>query len=179
MKPNIVLAIASLLTVILGTFHLADDINRGMSPGGLPNLAVVVVGAVWLCATFILVGRRSGSKQSRLSSSHPRRIASNDGCSPHPPERTGGRLWHPPQRRVVLHLDAARTRRDRALLRCPLAPRTVERSSLDWLSCWKAVEKKRSRLSVTSELICKMSPFRSGRRNGRLSAPSWFRKLST
>ena len=60
MKPNIVLAISSLLTILLGTLHLADDINRGMSAGGLPNLAVVAVGAVWLYATFILVGRRSG-----------------------------------------------------------------------------------------------------------------------
>ena len=32
MKLNIVLTIASLLTIVLGTFHLADDIDRGMSP---------------------------------------------------------------------------------------------------------------------------------------------------
>ena len=60
MKPNIVWTIASLLTLLLGTFHLADDINRGMSPGGLPNLAVAVVGVVWLYATLILFERRSG-----------------------------------------------------------------------------------------------------------------------
>ena len=60
MRPNIVWTIASLLTLLLGTFHLADDINRGMSPGGLPNLAVVVVGVVWLYATLILFERRSG-----------------------------------------------------------------------------------------------------------------------
>ena len=60
MKLNILLTIASLLTILLGTFHLADDIDRGMSPGGLPNLMVVVIGVVWLYATLVLVERRSG-----------------------------------------------------------------------------------------------------------------------
>jgi hypothetical protein len=60
MKPNVVLATGSLLTILLSTFHLADDINRGMSPGGSPNLAAVAVGVVWLYATLFLVGRRSG-----------------------------------------------------------------------------------------------------------------------
>ena len=60
MKNNIVLTIMSLLSILLGTFHLADDIDRGMSPGGLPNLIAVVIWAVWLYGTLMLAGRRSG-----------------------------------------------------------------------------------------------------------------------
>lgn len=60
MKPNVMLTIASLLSIILGTFHLADDIDRGMSPGGLPNLFAVVICVVWLYGTLVLAERRSG-----------------------------------------------------------------------------------------------------------------------
>ena len=50
----------SLLSILFGTFHLADDIDRGMSPGGLPNLFAVVIWVVWLYGTLVLAGRRSG-----------------------------------------------------------------------------------------------------------------------
>jgi len=60
MKHNVLLTIASLLSILFGTFHLADDIARGMSPGGLPNLYVVVVCVVWLYGTLVLAERRSG-----------------------------------------------------------------------------------------------------------------------
>jgi hypothetical protein len=54
------LTVASLLSILLGTLHLADDIDRGMSPGGLLNLFVVVIGVVWLYGTLVLAERRSG-----------------------------------------------------------------------------------------------------------------------
>src|SRR5436305_6833250 len=60
MKQNIMLTITSLLSILFGTFHMADDIDRGMSPGGLPNLFVVVICVVWLYGTLVLAGRRSG-----------------------------------------------------------------------------------------------------------------------
>lgn len=60
MKHNVVLTITSLLTIVLATFHQADDIVRGMSPGGLPNLLVAVFCAVWLYGTLVLARRRSG-----------------------------------------------------------------------------------------------------------------------
>lgn len=60
MKENIILTIMSLLSILLATFHLADDIDRGMSPGGLLNLIVVVICVVWLYGTLVLAGRRSG-----------------------------------------------------------------------------------------------------------------------
>ena len=60
MKHSVMLTIASLLSILFGTFHLADDIARGMSPGGLPNLVAVVICVVWLYGTLVLAERRSG-----------------------------------------------------------------------------------------------------------------------
>jgi len=60
MKANVMLTIASLLSILLGTFHLADDVARGMSPGGLSNLFGVVIFVVWLYGTLVLAERRSG-----------------------------------------------------------------------------------------------------------------------
>ncbi len=60
MKENVLLTIASLLTILFGTFHLADDVARGMSPGGLLNLVGIVICVILLYATLMLAGRRSG-----------------------------------------------------------------------------------------------------------------------
>ena len=60
MKDTVTLTITSLLTILFTTFHLADDIVRGFSPGGLSNLPVVLVWVVWLYGTLVLVERRSG-----------------------------------------------------------------------------------------------------------------------
>ena len=60
MKHNLTLTITSLLSILFATFHLADDIDRGMSPGGLGNLFAVVICVVWLYGTLVLAGRRSG-----------------------------------------------------------------------------------------------------------------------
>ena len=60
MKQSVMLTIASLLSILFGTFHLADDIARGMSPGGLSNLFAVVICVVWLYGTLVLAERRSG-----------------------------------------------------------------------------------------------------------------------
>ncbi len=60
MKHHVVLAVTSLLSILFAVFHLADDISRGMSPGGLANLPGVLVLALWLHATLMLAERRSG-----------------------------------------------------------------------------------------------------------------------
>ena len=60
MKESVMLTIASLLSILFGTLHLADDIVRGMSPGGLGNLIAVVICVVWLYGTLVLAERRSG-----------------------------------------------------------------------------------------------------------------------
>ena len=61
MKPNVMLMIASLLSIILMIFHMTDDIVRGMEPGTLFDLIIVPVLAVWLYGTLVLRDRRSGS----------------------------------------------------------------------------------------------------------------------
>lgn len=61
MKHSVMLTIASLLSVLLFSFHLADDIFRGMEPGGLQNLfggSLIMV--VWLYGATVLAERRSG-----------------------------------------------------------------------------------------------------------------------
>ena len=60
MKQNVTLTIASLLSILFTTLHVADDIVRGMEPGRLPDLIVVPILVVWLYATLVLAGRRSG-----------------------------------------------------------------------------------------------------------------------
>jgi len=61
MKPNVILTISSLLSLLFLTFHLAGDIVYGFEPGGLSNLVGgVLISIVWLCATLMLAERRSG-----------------------------------------------------------------------------------------------------------------------
>jgi hypothetical protein len=60
MKRNIPLTIASLLAIVLMTLHLADDIIRGMSPGGVVNMVGVLIFVVWLYGTVALAERRAG-----------------------------------------------------------------------------------------------------------------------
>jgi hypothetical protein len=55
------LTIFSLLSLLFLTLHLTDDIVRGFEPGGLSNLiGGVLISVVWLYATLVLAGRRSG-----------------------------------------------------------------------------------------------------------------------
>ena len=60
MKHNEILTIASLLSILLLTFHLSDDIIRGMEKGGTSNLVAVPILVVWLYGTLVLAERRSG-----------------------------------------------------------------------------------------------------------------------
>jgi hypothetical protein len=60
MKHNTMLTIASLLSILLVTFHLADDIVRGMEKGGVSTLVAVPILVVWLYGTLVLAERRLG-----------------------------------------------------------------------------------------------------------------------
>lgn len=61
MKPKMMLTIASLISLLFLTFHLAGDIVYGYEPGGLANLVgTVLISAVWLCGVLLLNERRSG-----------------------------------------------------------------------------------------------------------------------
>src|SRR5215470_10955053 len=48
MKHNVMLTIASLLSILFMTFHLTDDIIRGMASGQVSNLFGVLILVVWL-----------------------------------------------------------------------------------------------------------------------------------
>ena len=61
MKHSVMLTIASLLSILLFSFHLADDIVRGMEAGGVQDLiggSLIMV--VWLYGATVLAERRSG-----------------------------------------------------------------------------------------------------------------------
>jgi hypothetical protein len=60
MKHNVMLTISSLLSIIFTSFHHADDVVRGMAPGGFSNLIPVLFLLVWLYGTLALAERRSG-----------------------------------------------------------------------------------------------------------------------
>ena len=61
MRQTNALTAASLLSIVLMSLHLADDIVRGMASGGVSTLIIVVlVLVIWLYGTLELAGRRSG-----------------------------------------------------------------------------------------------------------------------
>lgn len=60
MKNSVMLTIASLLSILFFTFHLADDIVRGIEPGKLSNLTAVPIFVFWLYGALVLFERRSG-----------------------------------------------------------------------------------------------------------------------
>ena len=60
MKRSLMLTIASLLSILFFTFHLAHDIVRGIEPGTLSNLPAIPIFVVWLYGTLVLAERRSG-----------------------------------------------------------------------------------------------------------------------
>ena len=60
MKPNALLTVTSLLSILLMTLHITDDIQRGLSPAAADNVFGVVILAVWLVGTLLLTERRSG-----------------------------------------------------------------------------------------------------------------------
>jgi hypothetical protein len=60
MKNSVMLTIASLLSILFFTFHLAGDVVRGIEPGTLYNLPAVPIFVLWLYGTLVLAERRSG-----------------------------------------------------------------------------------------------------------------------
>ena len=59
MKQNVMLTIVSLLSILLLTLHITDDIVRGISKAEPSNIALAVLVAL-LYGTLVLAERRSG-----------------------------------------------------------------------------------------------------------------------
>ena len=60
MNDKIAWTVASLLSVLLLTCHLTDDIVRGVEPGGVATFIGVLILVVWLYGTLLLAERRAG-----------------------------------------------------------------------------------------------------------------------
>ena len=58
-RDNVLITIASLLSILLLTLHVTDDIVRGISKAEPSNTALIVL-AVFLYGTLVLNDRRSG-----------------------------------------------------------------------------------------------------------------------
>ncbi len=59
MKQNAILVVTSLLSILLLTLHVTDDIVRGISKAEPSNAALLVL-VVFLYGTLVLADRRSG-----------------------------------------------------------------------------------------------------------------------
>jgi biotin transporter BioY len=59
MRENTIVVVASLLSILLLTLHITDDIVRGISKAEPSNIALAVL-VVFLYGTLLLAGRRSG-----------------------------------------------------------------------------------------------------------------------
>src|SRR4029079_2328662 len=59
MKQNAILIVTSLLSILLLTLHITDDIVRGISQAESSNTALIVL-VVLLYGTLVLAERRSG-----------------------------------------------------------------------------------------------------------------------
>src|SRR5262245_27013599 len=59
MKHNVLLRITSLLSILLLTLHVTDDIVRGISKAEPANTALVVL-VIWLYGTLVLAETRLG-----------------------------------------------------------------------------------------------------------------------
>ena len=58
MNLRITLTITALLSILLSTFHLADDVVIGIEPGGTSNYVGILIVAVYLYAAVMLGERR-------------------------------------------------------------------------------------------------------------------------
>lgn len=60
MKHQASLTIASLLAILLFTFHYAQDIVLGIEPGDVSTYIGVLIAVAWLYPVLVLTGRKSG-----------------------------------------------------------------------------------------------------------------------
>ena len=60
MKHRVTLTIMSLLSILLFSFHWADEVSRGLEPGTVSAAWGLLILAVWLSATLVFSDRRWG-----------------------------------------------------------------------------------------------------------------------
>ena len=60
MKHRVTLTITSLLSILLFSFHWADEVARGLEPGTVSAAGGLLILGVWLSATLVFPERRWG-----------------------------------------------------------------------------------------------------------------------
>jgi len=60
MRPNVLLVVTSLLSIVLMSFHIAEDIVLGFAGGGVSNLFGIAILAFYICAALLWSDRRWG-----------------------------------------------------------------------------------------------------------------------
>jgi len=60
MKSSVLLTVTSLLSILLLSIHISEDIVLGFAPGGLGNLFGIAVLVVYLCGTLLGSNSQSG-----------------------------------------------------------------------------------------------------------------------
>ena len=60
MKPNVLLVVTSLLSILLMSLHIAEDIVLGFAGGGLTNLIGIGILVIYLCGALLWSDRRWG-----------------------------------------------------------------------------------------------------------------------
>ncbi|HZT13729.1 MAG TPA: hypothetical protein VFA29_13035 [Candidatus Baltobacteraceae bacterium] len=60
MKQNVVLQVTSLLSILLASFHLVDDLVYGSDKSVAVSLLMAVILAVWLYGTLAMAERPAG-----------------------------------------------------------------------------------------------------------------------
>lgn len=60
MKRQVTLTITSLLSILFFSLHWADEVVRGIEPGGVSGFWGLLILAVWLYGTLVLAERRGG-----------------------------------------------------------------------------------------------------------------------
>src|SRR5215472_18572736 len=123
MKHNVMLTIASLLSILFMTSHLTNDIIRGMASGQVSNLFGVLILVVWLYAN-------AGARRTAIGvRHHPPRVAPWIGRPRHAHDGEGCRRRRQHRQvhwSLLLYLDAHRARCDLDHLHHPLGARPVE-----------------------------------------------------
>lgn len=60
MDRSLILTITSLISIVLMTLHLSDDMVRGFSQPGLDNFIAIAILVVWLYGAVMLKARLAG-----------------------------------------------------------------------------------------------------------------------
>lgn len=60
MRPNVMLTVTSLFSIVLLSLHISEDILLGFAGGGLANLIGIAILVVYLCGALLLSDRRWG-----------------------------------------------------------------------------------------------------------------------